>query len=235
MRILLVEYDQNLIDLIQKGLAKYNYAIDAVTDGEQGWVYGSTYNYDLIILAWLLPELDAISLCQRFRHQNYHFPILVLTTRSGSYDRIRLLDAGADSYLCKPVNIDELAAHIRALSRRLNSCFFSILSWGALQLDTCSCEVTFKGEPIHLTAKEYGLLELFLRYKHEVLDLETIMESLWSSVEYPAEATIRSHIRHLRRKLKLAGLPEDLITTLQGRGYCLKTHDKNLRNDTSNS
>lgn len=222
MRILLVEDDQNLIDLIQRGLAKYNYAIDVVTDNEQGWVYGSTYNYDLIILTWFLPKLDAINLCQRFRHHNYHFPILVLMTRSSSNDRIKLLDAGADGYLCKPINIDELAAHIRALSRRFNSSFCSILSWGALQLDTCSCEVTFKGEPIHLTAKEYGLLELFLRYNYEVLDLEMIMENLWSSVEYPAEATIRSHLRHLRRKLKLAGLPEDFITTLKGRGYCLK-------------
>lgn len=224
MRILLIEADHNLIDLIQRGLAKYNYVIDAVTDGEQGSVYGSTYNYDLIIVAWVSPRIEAISLCQRFRHHNYHFPILVLISRSSSHDRIKLLDAGADAYLCKPINIDELAAHIRALSRRLNSYCCSVLSWGALQLDTCRCEVTFRGKPIHLTAKEYGLLELFLRYKHEMLDLETIMESLWSSVEYPAEATIRSHIRHLRHKLKLAGLPDNLITTLKGRGYCLNTY-----------
>ncbi|TVQ43412.1 MAG: DNA-binding response regulator [Gloeocapsa sp. DLM2.Bin57] len=223
MRILLLEDEPNLGNLIQKGLTQYNYIIDVVNNWEQGWRYGCTYHYDLVILPYSLPKIDGLSLCQRFRENNYHFLILVLLSRCTSHDKISALDRGADGYLCKPLNIDELAAHIRALSRRLNSNCLSVLNWGGLRLNTSNCEVSFQGKSISLTAKEYGLLELFLRYKYEVLDIETIIESLWSSVEEPAEATIRSHIRHLRRKLKLTGLPDDLIITLKGRGYCLKS------------
>jgi DNA-binding response OmpR family regulator len=223
MRILLVDDDKSLIDILSRSLAEQNYALDAVTDGEQGWIYGCTYNYDLIILDWCLPKLDGISLCQRFRANGYDMPILLLTARSGRQDKIRGLDAGADDYLCKPFDVEELAARIRALLRRLNFNSFPVLSWGELQLDPCSCEVTYQGELLSLTAKEYGLLELFLRRSQEVLSIEEIIESLWSSAEYPAEATVRSHLRYLRQKLKLAGLPEDLIETVQGRGYCLKS------------
>jgi DNA-binding response OmpR family regulator len=223
MRILFLEDEPNLGNLIQKGLAQSNYVIDVVYSIEQGWTYGSTYNYDLVILPCCLPKFDGLGLCQRFRNNDYHFFIIVLLSRCSSHDKISALDGGADGYLCKPINIHELASHIRALSRRLNSTCLSVLNWGALRLNTSNCEVSFQGKSIPLTAKEYGLLELFLRYEYEVLDIETIIESLWSSVEDPTEATIRSHIRHLRRKLKLAGLPDDLIVTLKGRGYCLQS------------
>ncbi|GAB4238050.1 MAG: response regulator [Stanieria sp.] len=223
MRILLVDDDQTLIDVLSRSLAEQNYAVDAVTDGEQGWLYGSTYNYDLIILDWSLPKLDGISLCQRFRANGYEMPILLLTARHGSQNKIKGLDAGADDYICKPFDIDELTARIRALLRRLNCDFLPVLSWGDLQLNPCNGEVTYQGEIISLTAKEYSLLELFLRHSQEILSIEEIIESLWSSAEYPAEATVRSHLRYLRQKLKLAGLPEDLIETVPGRGYCLKS------------
>ncbi len=223
MKILLVDDDRILIDVLSIGLAEQNYTIDAVTDGEQGWIYGSTYNYDLIILDWLLPKLDGVSLCQRFRDRGYDTPILLLTARNGSQDKIKGLDAGADDYLCKPFDLAELTARIRALLRRVNSNPSPLLTWGDLQLDPCSCEVSYQGQPIYLTAKEYTLLELFLRHSHAVLTIEEIINSLWSSVEYPSEATVRSHLRRLRHKLKLAGLPEDPIETVQGRGYALKS------------
>ncbi|MDJ0633081.1 MAG: response regulator [Xenococcaceae cyanobacterium MO_188.B29] len=227
MRILLVEDDRALIDVLPAMLAKHNYAIDTVTDGEQGWVYGSTYNYDLIILDWSLPKLDGISLCQRFRAHGYDTPILLLTARSTSQDKIKGLDAGADDYLCKPVDVEELAARIRALLRRLNCDFLSVLSWGELQLDSGNGEVTYQGQLLSLTAKEYRLLELFLRHSQEVLSIEDIIGHLWSSTEYPAEATVRSHLRRLRQKLQLAGLSEDPIETVRGRGYCLKSPPQN--------
>jgi DNA-binding response OmpR family regulator len=223
MRILLVDDDRTLIDVLSRSLAEQNYVVDAVTDGEQGWVYGSTYTYDLIILDWSLPKLDGISLCQRFRANGYEMPILLLTARHSSQDKIKGLDAGADDYLCKPFDVEELTARIRALLRRLNSDFLPVLSWGELQLNPSNCEVTYQGESLSLTAKESSLLELFLRHSQEVLSIEEIIENLWSSAEYPAEATVRSHLRYLRQKLKLAGLPEDLIETVPGRGYCLKS------------
>lgn len=227
MRILLVEDDRALIDVLPAMLAKHNYAIDTVTDGEQGWVYGSTYNYDLIILDWSLPKLDGISLCKRFRAHGYDIPILLLTARSTSQDKIKGLDAGADDYLCKPVDVEELAARIRALLRRLNCDFLSVLSWGELQLDSGNGEVTYQGQLLSLTAKEYRLLELFLRHSQEVLSIEDIIGHLWSSTEYPAEATVRSHLRRLRQKLQLAGLSENPIDTVRGRGYCLKSPPQN--------
>ncbi len=227
MRILLVDDDETLIDVLPRMLAKHNYAIDTVTDGEQGWIYGSTYNYDLIILDWSLPKLDGISLCKRFRAHGFDTPILLLTARNTSQDKIRGLDAGADDYLCKPVDVEELAARIRALLRRLNCDFLSVLSWGELKLDSGNGEVTYQGKLLSLTAKEYRLLELFLRHSQEVLSIEDIIEHLWSSTEYPAEATVRSHLRRLRKKLQLAGLAEDPIDTVRGRGYCLKSPPQN--------
>lgn len=223
MRILLVDDDRVLIDVLSKSLAEQNYVVDAVTDGEQGWIYGSTYAYDLIILDWCLPELDGINLCQRFRANGYEMPILLLTARHGSQDKIKGLDAGADDYLCKPFDVEELAARIRALLRRLNSHSLPILTWQDLQLDPSTGRVTYQGKLLSLTSKEYGLLELLLRHDREVLSIEEIIENLWSSAEYPAEATVRSHVRRLRQKLKQAGLPEDSIETLPGRGYCFKS------------
>ena len=227
MRILLVDDDETLVDVLPRMLGQQNYAIDAVTDGEQGWIYGSTYNYDLIILDWSLPKLDGISLCKRFRAHGYDTPILLLTARHTSQDKIKGLDAGADDYLCKPFDVEELAARIRALLRRLNCDFLSVLSWGELRLDSHNCEVTYQGQPLSLTAKEYRLLELFLRHSQEVLSIEDIIEHLWSSAEYPARATVRSHLRRLRQKLQLAGLPEEPIETVRGRGYCLKSPPQN--------
>lgn len=222
MRILLVDDDEVLVDLLTKALAQQNYAIDVATDGEQGWIYGSTYSYDLMILDWSLPKLDGISLCRRFRSHGLNNPIILLTSRDGSQNKIKGLDSGADDYICKPFDIEELTARIRALLRRLNCDFFPILSWGKLQLNPCNCTVTYQKEPISLGAKEYRLLELLLRHSQEVFSIEEIIERLWSSTEYPADATIRSHMRRLRQKLTRAGLPEDFITTIRGQGYCLK-------------
>lgn len=223
MRILLVDDDKTLIDVLRIFLAEKSYVIDAVTDGEQGWIYGSTYKYDLIILDLSLPKLDGITLCQHFRASGYDTPILLLTAHNGCQDRIKGLDAGADDYLSKPFDVEELAARIRALLRRSNSNVNPVLTWGDLQLNPSSGEVTYQGRLISLTAKEYALLELFLNYSQEVFSIEDIIEHLWSSVEYPAEATVRSHLRRLRNQLKLVGLPEDTIETVRGRGYYLKS------------
>ena len=222
MRILLVDDDRTLVELLTKTLSQQSYAIDVATDGEQGWIYGSTYSYDLMILDWFLPELNGIELCQRFRAHDYDTPIILLTSQNGSQNKIKGLDAGADDYICKPFDVEELAARIRALLRRLNCHFLPELRWGDLQLNPCSSEVMYQGQSLLLTAKEYRMLELFLRHSQEVLSVEDIIDNLWSSTEYPAVATVRSHLRRLRHKLKQAGFPDDLITTVRGQGYCLK-------------
>jgi DNA-binding response OmpR family regulator len=222
MKILLVEDDPVLVELLTKALAQQSYAIDVATDGEQGWVYASTYTYDLVILDWSLPKLDGIALCQRFRAQDDDTPIILLTSRSGSQNKIIGLDAGADDYLCKPFDVEELEARIRALLRRLHCNFLPVLSWGDLTLNPCTSEITYQGQSLPLTAKEYRLLELFLRHAQKVFSVEDLIERLWSSSEYPAEATVRSHLRRLRHKLKTVNFPDELITTVRGHGYCLK-------------
>ncbi|MGK7871992.1 MAG: response regulator [Xenococcaceae cyanobacterium] len=229
MRILLVDDDESLISVLKKRLVEENYLVDVVGDGEQGWIYGSTYTYDLIVLDLMLPKIDGINLCKRFRAHGYHMPIMLLTGRNTSEDKIKGLDAGADDYVVKPFHAEELAARIRALLRRANSNSLPILSWGDLRLNPRSYEVTYDGQLLSLTAKEYALLELFLRHSDEVFSIDEIIDNLWSSEEYPAEATVRSHLRRLRRKLKAAGATEDLIETVRGLGYRLKLEPKDTR------
>jgi DNA-binding response OmpR family regulator/HPt (histidine-containing phosphotransfer) domain-containing protein len=222
MKILLVEDDESLIAVLTRSLVTNNYVVDAVKDGEAGWNYGSTFEYDLIILDIQLPKLDGISLCQRFRGEGYTTPILLLTSQDTSTSKVQGLDAGADDYVVKPFDVAELIARIRALLRRSSSNPLPLMAWGDLFLNPSTCEVTYNGQPLSLTTKEYRLLEILLWDSQHVFSTEEILDRLWSSEEFPAEATVRSHIRRLRHKLVDAGAPPDFIATVHGRGYYLK-------------
>lgn len=222
MKILLVEDDPALIATLTRSLSAHHYVVDVVQDGEQGWLYGSTFEYDLVILDIMLPKVDGLCLCHRFRAEGYIFPILLLTAQAGSTAKVRGLDAGADDYVVKPFDAAELTARIRALLRRGSANLTPLLTWGALQLNPGTCEVTYDSRPLNLTTKEYDLLELLLRQSHHVFSIDEILDRLWSSEAFPAESTVRSHLRRLRHKLVTAGAPPDLIGTLHGRGYYLK-------------
>lgn len=235
MRVLLIEDDNALSALLIQQLVTQNYVVDRVTDGETGWAYSSTFDYDLIILDWVLPQLDGIQLCQRLRNQGYNVPILLLTARDEQTDKIRGLEAGADDYVVKPFDIAELLVRIRVLLRRTLTETTPILSWGKLCLDPISCEVTYQGQPVSLTAKEYSLLELFLRHSHQVFSAHTLLDRIWSSEEFPSEATVRSHIRGLRRKLKTVAGGTDLIETVHGLGYRLRSRTGDTANQNSST
>jgi DNA-binding response OmpR family regulator/HPt (histidine-containing phosphotransfer) domain-containing protein len=226
MKILLVDDDEILSAVLTKSLAAYRYVVDTVKDGETGWVYGSTFEYDLIVLDIMLPKLDGISLCQRFRAEGYTTPILLLTSQDTSTAKVNGLDAGADDYVVKPFDGAELSARIRALLRRSNASPFPLLAWGDLVLNPSTCEVTYSDRPLTLTTKEYELLELLLRGIQHVFSTEEILDRLWSSEDFPSDATVRSHIRRLRHKLVAAGAPADLVATVHGRGYYLKAQDE---------
>lgn len=226
MRILLVDDDESLIAVLAKRLAEHHYTVDCVADGEVGWAYGSTFDYDLIVLDIILPKLDGIALCQRLRACGCEAPILMLTVRDSRTDKIASLDAGADDYVVKPFDLEELIARIRALLRRSTANSLPVLTWEKVQLDPSSCEVIYDRQLLSLTPKEYALLELFLRHSYQVLSARAILDNLWSSEEFSAEATVRSHLRGLRRKLKAAGAPPDLIETVYGLGYRLKPPDR---------
>jgi DNA-binding response OmpR family regulator/HPt (histidine-containing phosphotransfer) domain-containing protein len=225
MKILLIEDDNTIIAALTHSLTAYHYIVDAVTDGEAGWTYATTFEYDLIVLDVCLPKLDGLSFCKRFREEGYTAPIVFLTAQGNSLDKVRGLDAGADDYVVKPFDIAELSARIRALMRRGSDRPFPHLVWGELVLNPSTCEVTYSDRPLTLTTKEYELLELFLRDCHCVYSAEEILDRLWSSEEFPVESTVRSHLRRLRQKLTTAGAPQDFIATLHGRGYYLKSEE----------
>jgi DNA-binding response OmpR family regulator/HPt (histidine-containing phosphotransfer) domain-containing protein len=222
MKILLVEDDDSLINILTRSLSLQHHIVDAVKDGEMGWTYASTFDYDMIILDIMLPKLDGISLCKRLRGEGYTMPLILLTAQDLITAKLQGLDAGADDYVVKPFDINELMARIRALFRRSSSNPLPLLSWGDLLLDPSTCEVTYNGKLLVLTTKEYDLLELFLRDSYHVFSNDEIIDRLWSSDDFPAEATVRSHLRRLRHKLQAAGAPPDAIATIHGRGYYLK-------------
>jgi DNA-binding response OmpR family regulator len=227
MKILLIEDDDALIALLTRSLSSQHYIVDVVKDGEMGWTYASTFDYDSIVLDIMLPKLDGISLCKRLRGAGYTTPILLLTAQDNITAKVQGLDAGADDYMVKPFEIAELIARVRSLRRRGSTNPLPLLIWGDLMLDLSTCEVTYNGQPLILTTKEYDLLELFLRDSYRVFSSEEIIDRLWSSDDFPAEATVRSHLRRLRSKLQAAGAPADTISTIHGRGYYLKSPQSN--------
>ncbi len=221
MRILLVEDDVCLAETLAEALTDQRYVVDLVTDGEAGWNQAKIIDYDLMVLDVMLPELDGVSLCQRLRSHGYRMPVLLLTACDTVTDKISGLDAGADDYVVKPVDLGELFARIRALLRRGTSSP-PILEWGNLRLNPSTYEVLYEQSPLHLTPKEYSLLELLLRNGRRVLSRSVIIEHVWSLEAPPEEYTVKVHMRSLRQKLKTAGAPEDLIETVHGMGYRLK-------------
>ena len=217
----MVEDDEAQAHIIKTALVEYGYVVDVVTDGAEGWSYIEAFTYDLILLDVSLPTLDGISLCRRLRTKGYNVPVLLLTAKGSSLDKVSGLDAGADDYVVKPCSIPELFARVRALLRRPTSSGSPVLTWNDLRLDPSGHEVVYQGQLLSLSPKEYSLLELFLRNPKRVLTRSAILEHLWSFEALPGEDTIRAHIKRLRRKLKVHGI-EEMIETVYGIGYRLK-------------
>ncbi|MCC5652568.1 response regulator [Nostoc sp. XA013] len=227
MRILLVEDDDLLAQAVARYLTKQNYVVDIAADGEAGWELVNVCHYDLIVLDIALPKLDGISLCRQLRQSGYQMLILLLTAKDTKTDKVIGLDAGADDYVVKPFDFQELSARIRALLRRGNTSLPPVLEWGALRLEPSTCEVTYADITLNLTAKEFSLLDLFLRNNQRIFSRSAIVDQLWSAEKDPPEEnTIKSHIKSLRQKLKAAGANYDFIETVYGMGYRLKALDR---------
>jgi diguanylate cyclase (GGDEF)-like protein len=227
MRILVVEDDELTAHSLLAILTAHNYAVETATDGEAGLNLVSAFDYDLVLSDVMLPKLDGISLCRKIRSQGLQMPILLLTGCDSGHDKAIGLDAGADDYVVKPFDEEELIARVRALLRRGSTVSQPILEWGDLQLDPGSCEVTYGAKPLVLTPKEYALLELFLRNSRRVFSCGMILEHLWAYEETPGEDAVRTHIKGLRQKLKAAGVPGHVIETVYGIGYRLKPEQEN--------
>ena len=233
MRILLVDDDEQLMEVLAERLIEQHYAVDIASNGEMGWEFVLLFNYDLIVLDWMLPDLDGITLCQRIRAEGYKMPIMLLTARDRHTDKVMGLDAGADDYVVKPFNFDELTARIRALLRREINVSSPILYWQDLSLDPKTYEVKYQNQLVPLTPKEYGLLELFMRHPQQVFTPTAIIDNLWSGEDPPGEEAVRTHVKGLRQKLKRAGMDKDTVKTVYGIGYRLKSPTDKIQKQTS--
>jgi DNA-binding response OmpR family regulator len=222
MRILIVEDDVQIADMLAEALGNHQYVVDIANDGEMAWNWIEACDYDLILLDVTLPKINGIRLCQKLRDRPSTVSILMLTARDTLEDKVLGLDAGADVYMVKPFDLEELLAQIRALLRRGSAGMHSVLHWESLNLNPSTYEVSYQGLPLSLTRKEFTLLELLVTSGRRVLSRPGIIDRMWSLDDAPTEDAVKAHIRTLRHKLRAAGAPEDLIETVHGLGYRMK-------------
>jgi diguanylate cyclase (GGDEF)-like protein len=220
MRILLVEDDEIFVGILLESLSSQNHIVDVAEDGNLGWEYAQSAEYELFLIDVGLPQLNGISLCAKLRAKNFSTPILLMTAKNANEERIRGLDAGADDYLIKPIDLEELHARIRALSRRGEVIPSAVLEVNGLRLDPSRCEVSYRETPIKLTPKEYNLLELFLRNPMRVFSRSQILDKIWTFEDLPLEESVKAHVKGLRKKLKKVAI-DDWIENVYGIGYRL--------------
>ena len=222
MRILLVEDEPSAAAMLGKGLREEAYAVDMAADGEAALTQAFVNDYDLIILDVVLPGKDGFRVCRELRTNSVTVPVLMLTARDAVEDRIEGLDSGADDYLPKPFDFEELLARVRALLRRKPAMYPETITVGNMSLDTRSRHVTRAGQSIDLTAKEYALLEYLARRAGEVVSRIDISEHVWDESYDPFSKVIEVFIQRLRRKVD-EGHALKLIHTRRGEGYMLTT------------
>lgn len=221
MKILVVEDDEIVAKTLKLLLSSYSYAVDIAADGEAGLQMTEAFEYDLILLDVILPKLDGISLCQQLRSKGFQVPILLLTGQGEGRQKAIALNAGADDYVVKPFDSEELMARIQALLRRGNSISQPLLTWGDLCIDPSSRKVTYGMHLLSVTPKEYAILELFLRNSHKVFSSRAILDHVWNSIDVPSDEAVRVHIKEIRQKLQAVGAPKDFIKTVYQAGYRL--------------
>jgi DNA-binding response OmpR family regulator len=220
-RILVIDDEPKIVDFIRRGLVYEGYEVQVAYDGESGLTLAHQQPPDLVILDVMLPGQDGLEVCRRLRTTS-DVPILMLTAKDAVPDRVAGLDAGADDYLVKPFAFDELLARVRALLRRRRpTTDLEVLRLADLTLNPATREVHRGNRPIELTAKEFDLLELFLRHPRQVLTRDIIYERIWGYDFGGSSNIIEVYVRYLRTKLEAHGEPR-LIQTIRGVGYALR-------------
>lgn len=213
MRVLAVEDEPQLLRLISRALREEGYAVDEAADGDEALYKATTWDYDCVILDLMIPRIDGIQVLERLR-QTKRTPVLILTARDAIADRVRGLDAGGDDYLVKPFDLAELFARVRALVRRASGQAASRIELGDIVVDTSSRSVTCAGEPMPLTAREYGLVELLALHKGELVTRSQIYDHLFDENSDTLSNLVDVHVANIRRKLG-----RDFIQTRRGLGY----------------
>jgi two-component system, OmpR family, response regulator len=226
MKILLIEDDKRLAKLIKQVLEDEKYSLDVENDGETGLEAALRGSYDLYIVDWMLPGRDGPSLCRRLRSSKITAPILMLTARGQVEDRVAGLENGADDYLIKPFDFDELIARIRALSRRISHTFADPdeLRLGSIVMDVKAHSLRRADISIDLTRKEWDLLVLFLRHPNQTMTRSAILDHVWSFDTNVQPEMVDVYVSYLRQKLTVTGR-KDPIQTVRGFGY--KMDDEN--------
>ncbi len=221
MRVLVIEDEAKVASFIRRGLEAEGYRVDIAPDGEGGLTQAFDHEYDLVVLDVMLPKRDGLSVLQEMRRHKLHVPVLMLTARDTVADKVTGLDRGADDYLTKPFAFEELLARIRALLRRGSSLSPSTLSVADLELNLISRQVSRAGTRIELTAKEFALLEFFLRHPGRVLSRALIAQHVWGVDFDTFTNVIDVYVNYLRKKID-TGFPTKLIQTVRGVGYVIK-------------
>lgn len=216
MRLLIVEDEPDLLAGLARALRKQGYAVDTAADGEDGLHKALTTDFDAIVLDVMLPLIDGWEILARLR-ETKSTPVLMLTARDSSADRVRGLDGGADDYLVKPFDIPELFARLRAIIRRGANISRATLDLGEVHIDTAARTVTRAGEPVTLTAREYVMLEYLALHRGEVVTRTDLYEHLFDENEATLSNILDVHVFNLRKKLG-----QEIITTRRGHGYCIE-------------
>lgn len=220
MRLLIVEDNSRMASLLRQGFSEQGYQVDVAADGRECEAAVGRADYDVIVLDLMLPDVDGLAVCRNLRQRNVSTPILMLTALSTTQNKITGLDAGADDYLTKPFDFEELSARVRALLRRAQSKDAAVLRYEGIEMDLLKRCVFRAGRKVQLSAKEFALLEYFLRNPDRVLTRAMIGEHVWEMDFEPDSNVIDVYVSTLRRRID-RGFPQRLIHTVVGVGYIL--------------
>ncbi len=219
MKLLVVEDEAKIAASLQKGLSAEGYVVDVANDGDMAETLASTTEYDLVLLDWMIPgTYDGPGLITLWHEQGKHMPVLMLTARGTIGDRVKGLDTGADDYLPKPFAYDELLARIRALLRRPTGGSGASYTIKDVTLDSVSKTVKKGGKPVHLTAKEFQLLEYLAARRGEVLSKDQLLDHVWADEDRVQHNTVETFVANLRKKVDKPG-GENIVRTVRGFGY----------------
>jgi len=224
MRLLLIEDERKVADIVARGLRAESYAVDIAEDGEKGWEMASATDYDVVVLDLMLPNLSGTEVLRRLRKQNCKAAVLVLTARDATSDKVENFEAGADDYLTKPFAFAELLVRVKALLRRPPANRDHVLRIADLEVDRLMQQVRRAGKRIELTSKEYALLEYLAAHPGRVLSRTMIIEHVWDESFEGLTNIVDVYVRHLREKVDEPHLKK-LIRTVRGAGYCLSDED----------
>ncbi len=222
MQILIVEDEEKIGNFLRRGLLEESYAVDIAADGEEALYKFDINEYDLVILDLMIPKVDGLSVCRQIRQKNTNIPVLVLTAKDSLEDKVAGLDAGADDYMTKPFSFTEMLARIRALIRRGNKADPAILTIDNLTLNPATRTAQRGNKTIILTAREYALLEYFMRHQNVVLTKTQLLEHVWDYNYDGLSNIVETYVKYLRQKTKTGPKDRELIYTLRGSGYIMK-------------